>query len=141
MSALEAAFLVVLQLWLPGASILWEKPAQLYKAPGHWESDPRGAFASGFGRSWSERKLWELWQLPGQSQGVQKGSGFVTCKDWGTGGQWLRWAGDSHRLQVLVSPRGVLWLPHVGRVMLCWDDKPPRAVSLSEPQLKDILVP
>lgn len=32
--------MALLQPWLPGASILWEKPAQLYKALGHWETGP-----------------------------------------------------------------------------------------------------
>lgn len=80
-----------------------------------------------------------------RARGFRRALVLSPVRTGGAGGQWLRWAGDSHRLQVLVSPRGVLWLPHVGRAMLCWDDKPPRAVSHSQkvfqPQLEDILVP
>lgn len=50
---LRAAFPSLLQSWLPGASILWEKQDQLYKPLGCWESGPRGGFAHGF---WKEPK-------------------------------------------------------------------------------------
>lgn len=121
--ALGAAFSAPLQPWLPGASILWERLSF---------TKPRGT-----GKVVPEEPLLQALEgtelrrnsgSPGCSQvrarGVQKGLVLLVARTGGAGVQQLSQARGSHRLQALLSPGGFLCLIHVGRAMLCWEEKP-----------------
>lgn len=86
-------------------------------APGKW------SLRSLCSRLWKELKRDEaLGALaarrsePGGSEGPLV---LLAVRAGGAGGQRFSRAEGSHRLQVLVSPQGVLWLLHVGMAMLC----------------------